>query len=296
MGNSRKTGVLAGRRFDAGRLLLQCSAAMAAGGILLLFLMIISFALPVFADGGAGGPFSWLWQPGSGHFGILPMLVGSLLLGGTGILMGWPLAFALACWLLCPEHSGSKGRGWARAFVEGLVRIMTAIPTVVYGFAAVFLLAPVIRMGLGGTGFSWLTASLMISLLILPTIVLVLQAGLGARLEEVALAGRALGFSRLELLWHVVLPESRGPLLASAILGFGRAVGDTMLPLMLAGSAPAVPGSMLSSLRTLTAHMALVTSNEVGGAAYDSLFMAGMLLLLINAAVSLGIRCFGGRS
>ena len=295
MRNSRRPGVLADQRLETGKLLLQFSAVLSAGGILLLFLMIISFALPVFADGGTGGPFSWIWQPGSGHFGILPMLVGSLLLGSLGLMLGWPLAFALACWLLCPEKPSGQGRGWARSVVDGLVRLMTAIPTVVYGFAAVFLLAPVIRQCLGGTGFSWLTAALMISLLILPTIVLVLQAGLGTRLEEVVLAGRALGFSRLELLWHVVLPEARGPLLASAILGFGRAVGDTMLPLMLAGSAPAVPESLLSSLRTLTAHMALVTSNEVGGAAYDSLFMAGMLLLLVNAAVSLGIRRIGGR-
>ena len=173
---------------------------------------------------------------------------------------------------------------------------MTAVPTVVYGFAAVFLLAPAIRKGFGGSGFSWLTASLMLSLLILPTVVLVLQAGLAPRLQAVEMPGRALGMSRLELLWHVVLPTSRGTLLSAAVLGFGRAVGDTMLPLMLAGNAPVAPDSVLSSLRTLTAHMALVTSNEVGGAAYDSLFMAGLVLLLVNAAVSLCLRRTGGRA
>lgn len=83
----------------------------------------------------------------------------------------------------------------------------------------------------------------------------------------------------------------RGELWASsAVLGFGRAVGDTLLPLMLAGNAPQVPESLTASLRALTAHMALVTSNEVGGAAYNSLFMAGVLLLAVNAAVSLTVR------
>lgn len=284
-----------GRSFEWGRLLLQCSTLAAMGGMLLLFLMIIAFALPVFAESGTGGPFSWLWAPGRGSFGILPMLVGSLCAAGLAVAIGWPLAFALCCWLLCPEPGESVFLRKLRAVTGALVRLMTAIPTVVYGFAAVFLLAPVIRQALGGTGFSWLTASLMLSLLILPTIVLVLQAGLGARLEAVALSGLSMGFGRMELLWYVVLPQSRGTLLASAVLGFGRAVGDTMLPLMLAGNATMVPDSLMSGMRTLTAHMALVTANEVGGAAYQSLFMAGLFLLVVNAAVSLGARRVLGR-
>ncbi|MBQ4615601.1 MAG: ABC transporter permease subunit [Mailhella sp.] len=290
MTKSRTMPVPAMRSFDAGSLLLRCSAVMASGAMLLLFVMIVAFALPVFAESGTGGPFSWTWAPGQGRFGILPMLTGSLCVGALALAIGWPTAFALCAWLLCPEGgTGSIPRA-VRRFVGALVRLMTAIPTVVYGFAAVFLLAPGIRQGLGGTGFGWLTASIMLSLLILPTIVLVLQAGLRPRLEALALPGAALGMGRMELLWHVVLPQARGTLLASAVLGFGRAVGDTMLPLMLAGNASVVPESILGGTRTLTAHMALVTANEVGGAAYQSLFMAGLFLLIINAAVSLGIR------
>ena len=278
-----------------GGLLLRLSVFLAMGGMALLFLMIAAFALPVFLHGGeGGGPFSWTWSPGQGRFGILPMVAGSLALGVTAAVPGWIMGLCLCCWLLSPEK-GSR-IGLFRRLTGGLVRVMTAVPTVVYGFAAVFLLAPAIRKGFGGSGFSWLTASLMLSLLILPTVVLVLQAGLAPRLQAVEMPGRAMGMSRLELLWHVVLPTSRGTLLSAAVLGFGRAVGDTMLPLMLAGNAPVAPDSVLSSLRTLTAHMALVTSNEVGGAAYDSLFMAGLVLLLVNAAVSLCLRRTGGRA
>ncbi len=282
--------------FEPGRFLLWCSAVMAFCGMALLFVMVIAFALPVFAESGAGGPFSWVWAPARGCFGILPMLAGSLCVGSLALCMGWPLAFFLCAWLLCPESCSSGIQRRARLFVGTLVRIMTAVPTVVYGFAAVFLLAPFIRQALGGTGFGWLTASVMLSLLILPTIVLVLQAGLAPRLEALSLPGQALGFSRLELLWHVVLPQAKGTLLASAVLGFGRAVGDTMLPLMLAGNATVVPDSVLGGVRTLTAHMALVTANEVGGAAYQSLFMAGLFLLVINAAVSLFLRRLGVRA
>lgn len=279
---------------EGGAFLLRTAAFMAVSAVALLFLMIAAFAVPAFTAGG-GSPFSWRWAPGQGQFGILPMIAGSLVLGCSAVLPGWLLGLGLCGWLLCPARPGNRLSAAARAVVEGLVRMMTAIPTVVYGFAAVFLLVPAVRLGLGGSGFSWLAASVMLSLLILPTVTLVLQAGLKPRLEAVVMAGAALGLSRLETLWFLVLPQARGTLLASAVLGFGRAVGDTMLPLMLAGNAPVSPGSPLSGFRTLTAHMALVTSNEVGGAAYDSLFMAGLILLAVNAAVSLGIRRMGGK-
>ena len=286
---------LSGREGQGGEILLRVAVCLAMGGMALLFLMVFSFALPVFLQGGeGGGPFSWTWSPGQGRFGILPMVAGSLALGATAVFPGWAMGLCLCSWLLSPERGGRVGL--CRRLVGGMVRVMTAVPTVVYGFAAVFLLAPALRRGLGGSGFSWLTASLMLSVLILPTVVLVLQAGLAPRLQAVELPGRAMGLSRLELLWHIVLPSSRATLLSAAVLGFGRAVGDTMLPLMLAGNAPVMPDSLLSGLRTLTAHMALVTSNEVGGAAYDSLFMAGLILLLVNAAVSFFLRRMGGGS
>lgn len=287
--------MLSGRDSDGYCMLLRAAAAVSGVGIVLLFLMIAAFALPLFADSSAGGPFTWIWAPGRGCFGIMPMITGSLLVGAATTAVGWPFAFLLSCWLLCPEREGGRGPGAARKAVAAIVRLMTAVPTVVYGFAAVFLLVPFLRQGLGGTGFSWLAAVVMLSLLVLPTVVLVLQAGLGARLGAVELPCSALGMTRIEALWHVVLPRCRSVLLASVILGFGRAVGDTMLPLMLAGNAPMVPGGILSSLRTLTAHMALVTSNEVGGAAYGSLFMAGFILLAVNAAVSLALRRLAGK-
>ena len=282
----------AGRSGEAGLAVIRVSVVMAMVGMALLFLMVVAFALPAFVQGGGGGPFSWSWAPGKGEFGILPMVTGSLAMGFLAVVPGWLMGLCLCCWILSPMHAGHHGL--CLSLVCGLVRVMTAIPTVVYGFAAVFLLAPSIRMGLGGAGFSWLAAAIMLSVLILPTVVLVLQAGLSPRLESVALSGAAMGMSRMDLLWYLVLPSSRATLLSAAVLGFGRAVGDTMLPLMRAGTAPVMPDSLLSSLRTLTAHMALVTSNEVGGAAYDSLFMAGLLLLVINGTVSLVIRRMGG--
>lgn len=257
-------------------------------GIALLFAMILISAVPAFLDQTGGGVFTWSWRPYQGEFGILAMLAGSVILAGSALLLAWPFSLALCAWIVTSPQSPFLG------VVRGCVRLMTAVPTVVYGFAAVFLVTPLARAGLGGSGFCWLAAALVLALLILPTIVLILEAGLTPRLERLCPGGLALGMNRMELLWFFVLPQSGKTLLSAVLLGAGRAFGDTLLPLMLAGNAPQVPSGLGDGLRTLTAHMALVTANEVGGAAYNSLFAAGALLLVISAAVSLTLRRLQG--
>ncbi|MDL2290482.1 ABC transporter permease subunit [Desulfovibrio sp. OttesenSCG-928-F20] len=273
-----------GRQESRLALLTRLAAVLALLGVALLFAMIALSAIPAFLHQGEGGVFGWSWRPYQGEFGILAMLCGSVILGASALLLAWPLSLAICCFTISRPESPFA------ALSRGCIRLMTAIPTVAYGFAAIFLVTPLVRAGLGGSGFCWLTAALVLTLLILPTMVLVLEAGLSARLEKLCPGGLALGFDRLDLLWFFVLPQSRKVLLAAALLGIGRAVGDTLLPLMLAGNAPQVPQGLGDSMRTLTAHMALVTANEVGGAAYNSLFAAGALLLLITAITSLTLR------
>ena len=265
----------------------RLAAVLAVGGVILLFGMIVAAALPALVQQGSATPFDWTWQPYEGHFGILAMCVGSLALAGFALIFGWPLAFAIACWLLTEESRCARP---CVKLVSGLVRFMTTIPTVVYGFAAVFLLTPLVRGAVGGSGMCLLSAGIMLMLLVLPTMVLMLETGLGPRLEALCPFGLALGFSRLQLLWHCVIPGAGRTLAASAVLGFGRAAGDTLLPLMLAGNAVTLPSHLADSVRSLTAHMAMVTANEVGGAAYNSLFVAGFILLLGNAVISLVLR------
>lgn len=263
--------------------LISLSAGLAVIGVGLLFVMILLAALPALGPG--ANPFAWHWQPYQGEFGILPMIAGSLILGASALAIGWPLSAGIAFWLLT-----SDGPKPLKSLTLGLLRFMATIPTVVYGFAAVFLLTPLARQFLGGTGMCVAAAALMLSLLTTPTMTLVLLAGLEPRMRKYRLAGLALGFSPLAILCLFVLPSARKNLGAAAVLGFGRAMGDTLLPLMLAGNAAIVPDSLASSMRSLTAHMALVTANEVGAAAYNSLFIAGLILLLTNAGVSLALR------
>jgi phosphate transport system permease protein len=236
-------------------------------------------------QGQAGQIFAWVWRPFQGDFGILPMIVGSLLLAFSALLLAYPLGIGL-----CGFVFSQRSKPWGR-LVMAVVRLMTGVPTVVYGFVSVFLLVPLIRTYFTqGTGFSWLAATLTLSLLILPTIVLLIWTQLEQTAVEVRLAAIALGFTpSQELLW-VHLPQASRGLLAAAILGFGRAVGDTLVALMLAGNAPQIPHSPLDALRTLTSHIALVLATDSTSLAYQSVFASGLILFGLAAAVNLALR------
>ena len=268
------------------------AAWLAGASVCAVFALIACFALPVVFSAQGGQIFNWVWHPDTHEFGILPMIVGSLLLSVSALLLSWPLAVGVACTI----QDGGKTHLFGGT-VAGIIRFMTTIPTVVYGFAAVFLLVPIVREAAGkGSGLCWLSAALMLALLILPTMVLVMDSAMRTKEKDVRITAAALGFTRSQTLACLVLPASRRWLLTAAILGFGRAVGDTLIPLMLTGNAPHVPESLFGSLRTLTAHMGLVTATEVGGPAYNSLFVAGGLLLLTSACVSLALRKLASES
>lgn len=242
------------------------------------------FCLPLATEGQLPSVLAWTWRPFSGQFGILPMAVGSLLLGSSALLMAWPLGLGLALF------AHGLGPAWASRPLMALVRLMTSVPTVVYGLVAVFLLVPLVRSGLSGSGFSWLVSALTLSLLVLPTVVLVLDGQLRQVVPGLRLTAAALGLTRAQELVHLALPLCGRGLKTAAVLGFGRAVGDTLIPLMLSGNAAQIPGGPLDSLRALTAHIALVVATDSQSAAYTSLFACGALLFGMSLAVNLGLR------
>ncbi len=228
--------------------------------------------------------FSSIWAPDSQQFGILPMVGATLALSFSSLIIGWLLALGCLCYI-----HGFGGKTGA-SLLSALLRIMTAIPTVVFGFASVFLLVPLIRDAFGGSGFSWLTATLVLSLLITPTMAIAMEGAAAQTAAETSLTAAALGLSKAENFVWVVLPASQKWLRGAALLGFGRAAGDTMIPTMLAGNAVQYPGSPIESFRTLTAHIGLALSSDVGGTAYYSLFVAGGILLALSAGANLLLR------
>lgn len=270
--------------------LLYCAAAISALSVLAILGFLLWFSLPVFQGEALASLFSWHWQPLRGEFGILPMLVGSLSLAVTAMLLAFPVGVGVCCF------AHGIGPAWAARPLLVAIRFMTSVPTVVYGLVSAFLLVPLIRSGFSGTGFSWLAAGLTLSVLVLPTIVLLLDSQFRLVQDEIQMTAAALGLTPIQQLLRLTLPLSSRGLLIAAALGFGRAIGDTLLPLMLAGNAPQLPHSVLDSIRTLTAHIALVVATDSQSAAYGSLFACGLILFLVSLLVNLGLRYLRGAS
>ena len=263
-------------------MLLQGSAVFSALIVLVLFGFLVYFTLPLFSEGQLTELFSWHWRPFHGEFGILPMIVGTVLLAISAMLIAYPVALGICLFI----HG--LGPTWLARPVLFLVYGMTGIPTVIYGFVAVFLLVPLLRNHFAhGTGFSLLAASLTLSILILPTIVLLINTQLQQIVPRLRMTTEALGISRVHELTRISLPSASYGLLAAAILGFGRAVGDTLIALMVAGNAAQIPGSAFDSIRTLTAHIALVVATDSQSTIYHSLFAAGLILFMTTTTVNL---------
>ncbi len=223
------------------------------------------------------------------------MVAGTLALALSALLIAYPVGLGICLFI----HG--LGPRWLARPTLLLIHGMTGIPTVVYGFVAVFLLVPLLRNNFShGSGFSLLAASLTLSILILPTIVLLINNQLQQIVPALRLTATALGISRAQELIRISLPASSYGLLAAAILGFGRAVGDTLIALMVAGNAAQMPESALDSIRTLTAHIALVVSTDSQNTTYHSLFACGLILFLTTASVNLLLHqikrraCIGG--
>jgi phosphate ABC transporter permease subunit PstA len=288
MGGTRR-GLLirnAGRGERIVTALLFSAACVAVLCVAAILGFLAYFCLPLVSEGQLAAVLSWHWRPMQGQFGILPMAVDSLLLGASSMLLAYPLGLGLCLFVhgLAPARSAVN----LTRPLMALVRLMTSVPTVVYGLVAVFLLVPLLRAR--GSGFSWLAATLVLALLVLPTIVLVIDSQLRLVTPGLKLTAAALGLTRAQELLHLALPLSGRGLKAAAILGFGRAVGDTLIPLMLSGNAAQVPHGPLDALRTLTAHIALVVATDSQSAAYNSLFACGVILFTVTLAVNLGLR------
>ena len=256
--------------------------SLAALAAIFVFLAVLS--LPLFTQGQWGEILSTTWRPYQGRFGILPMIAGSLTLSASAFALAWPLGLGVCLFILGPRG------GVLRRATLAVTTFMTAIPTVVYGFVAVFLLVPLLRKALGGSGPSLLAAALTLALLILPTIVLFLHGAMRETEERTRLTSASLGFTPLQALLLVVLPGSAAGLRTAAVLGACRALSDTLVPLMLAGNAPQFPDSLFDSVRTLTAHIALVVATDDSSPAFHSLFACGLILFGVSLAVQLAVR------
>lgn len=273
------------------RVIFGTAAAIAVAAVLSIFAFLAYFASPLLTAEGFVRMIDWTWRPAEGSYGILPMVMGSLLMSVCAMTLAFPAAL-----MVCAFAHGIGPRGPSRV-VMTTVNLMTGIPTIVYAFAAAMTLPPFLRqLFAGGTGFSLVGASLVLGVLALPTIVLVIDSSWSGVAATTRHTCAALGMSPTQHIFGVLIPASRAGLLAAFVLGFGRALGDTMVALMLSGNVPLIPVSPIDSIRALTAHISLVMSLEVGGPGHQSAFAAGFVLLMVTSLISVAVRRLGRQS
>jgi phosphate ABC transporter permease protein PstC len=219
------------------------------------------------------------WAPSRGSFGILPMIVGSLEVTLLAVIIGATLG--LSCAMFLAEFAPR----WSVRILKPMIELLAGIPSVVYGFIGVVVLIPFIRRTFGGPGFSVLASAIILGIMILPTVIAISLDALNAVPPLYKEGSLALGATRWQTLHRVILPAARSGIIAAFILGMGRAIGETMAVIMVAGNALTMPTSLLQPVRTLTSNIAL----EMGYASGDhqaALFATGMVLFVIIAILN----------
>jgi phosphate ABC transporter permease protein PstC len=242
--------------------------------LLLITIFIFAQGIPIILKAGLRNFFSAHWAPTKGNFGILSMIIGSLSVTFGALVIGVPLS--LACSIFLAEFAPPS----VQKILKPIIELLAGIPSVVYGFIGIVILVPLIRETLGGSGFSVLTAAIILGIMILPTIVSISYDSLVAVPQTYREGSYALGATKWQTVLMVLFPSARSGIIAAIILGMGRAIGETMAVIMIAGNALKIPVSILDSVRTITSTIAL----ELGYSTGDhraALFACGSILFII---------------
>lgn len=270
------------------KLLFLIAACFSIIAVLLICFFLFANGIPAM---GEIGLFKFLsgvnWKPGNNIYGILPMILGSIYVTAGALVIGVPIGLLTAVFLarFCPK-------GIYR-FVKPAVSLMAGIPSVVYGFFGMCVIVPMIRPlaeKFQGDSYSMLTASILLGLMILPTIVEVTESSLRAVPESYYEASLALGATHERSVYCAVFPAAKSGIMAGIVLGVGRAIGETMAVIMIAGNQPRVPDSIFDGVRTLTANI-VIEMGYASGLHRQALIATGVVLfvfiLILNVCFSL---------
>lgn len=246
-------------------------------GLALIFLFVISEGLPVITKVGIFRfLFGGVWAPTRGQFGILPLLLTSLILVIGSVIVAAPLGVSLAIFMA--EYAPGPVRAWLKALVE----LLAGIPSVVFGFFGIIILIPLARQLFGGSGFGLIPAITVLSIMILPTITAVSADAIRAVPRENRLIIYALGGTRWQAIYRGVLPSALRGILTGIILAEGRAIGETMAVLMVLGNAPLMPKTLNQPASALPSTIALDMA-YASGDHRTALFAIGAVLLVVSA-------------
>ena len=256
------------------------------GFVVLIFLFLLREGVPLFVEVPLKNLGGTKWYPTFDLFGMLPLILGSILVTVTAIAIALPLGVASAVYV------SEVAPNWAREILKPLIEILAGIPSVVLGFFGMTALAPVIREGLGmPTGLTAFSGALLLAYMSLPTIISVAEDALDAVPKSYRDAGLAMGATQWQTIWRVVVPAARSGIVTAVMLGMGRAIGETMAVMMVTGNAARMPltlDSLFRPVRTMTATIAAEMGEVAQGSVhYHALFGIGIVLFVLTFAINL---------
>lgn len=264
-------------------------AMMTVLGILLIIFFVAKESIPAFKEAGPANIFGSSWDPSKGQYGMLVFFTGTLATTAGGLLLGTPLAIGSALFLtqMAPRR--------ARSLATRGVELLAGVPSIVLGWLGYTVLVPWIRGVTGGTGTGILAASILLGIMITPTITAISIDALEAVPNSHLQASLAMGATRWQTIRRVLVPAAKPGLLVAIILGIGRAVGETMAVALVIGPSNAFPTSLWSPTHTLTTKI-MIGMGESTGVQRSALFAMGLVLLLLSMALILLVRAISGKT
>lgn len=261
------------------RLGLVVSIVTTSSLVFLILAFLLYFSLPLFDAKLFFDFFTFKWDVSQGLYGLMPMILGTLYISllATFLATLSSLSMASLIALFLPKKLAS--------WLERFLLLLSGIPTVLYAFVALFLLVPVMNDYFSGKGLSIFTASFVLSFVVLPTMGIMMLNAMRSIPKAHLSAALNLGATKEDLFFELIFPRIKKEILGAIIFGFARAVGDTLIALMLAGNALHIPHHLLDSARTLTAHIALINANDYESIAFKAIFLCALLLFLFTLVV-----------
>ena len=226
--------------------------------------------------------FGTKWKPSSGYYGIFPMIIGSILVTGIAVVIGVPIGLLCAVFMshYCPKK--------LYRFVKPAINLLAGIPSIVYGFFGLVVIVPIMKELFGGSGKSLLTAGILLGIMILPTVIKTTESSLNAVPKSYYEGALALGATHERSVFFASLPAAKSGILAAIILGVGRAIGETMAVILVAGNQTVIPKSITSGIRTLTSNI-VMEMGYAGGLHREALIATGVVLFVFILIIHL---CF----
>ncbi|MFY9083674.1 PstC family ABC transporter permease [Aliarcobacter cryaerophilus] len=252
--------------------------------VLFILFFLIYFSFPLLTSGHFLDFFTLMWNEQKNLYGLMPMILGTIYISIFATLIATIMSFSFASLMafFIPKNITN--------ILNKFMLFISGVPTVLYAFIAIFLLVPWLNDILDGQGFSILTASFVLSFVVLPTMTIILFNTFNSTSKKTILAAKSLGATNEDIFFDLILKTSKKGILSAIILGFARAVGDTMIALMIAGNSLKIPNSILDSARTLTSHIALINASDYESTAFKAIFLCGLLLLIFSFLIVVSLK------